>query len=149
MSPAVWVGIIGTLVAILAYWQFVYKPREEDLATYSGRVTDSLTYKAIPNAKVTVQNSQNGPQIQFTDSEGVFRVTMRETSGAHIIVETEGYSRFDGYVSFARTGIEPINLIALPSASPTPSPLPSPSLSPRPIRKGWICPAEDRLLGKC
>jgi TIR domain-containing protein len=151
IPPAIGAAIfVGLIVIAGAYWQFIYKSGRAQLVNYTGRVTDTRTNKPIHNAKVAIEADQNVPQIQHTDSEGIFHVVLRDSTGvARIRVDAEGYDYFDRNVQFSRTGVEPISLTA-PSPSPTPA---TAQASPRPTgrrqRPRPGCTAEDMLLGKC
>jgi hypothetical protein len=165
VSPAIWVALITGLVTIVAaYIQFGPKPertQESQEAAYTGRVTDARTQKPIHRAKVTIEEGQNIPQIQSTDSEGIFRIVLRgSTNSARIIVEAPGYVAFDRNVSFSRTGVEPIGLDPAdltPTPAPTATTMPTPRVAVRPTplppittrRKKRKCTPEEILLGKC
>jgi hypothetical protein len=153
-SP-VWVAIITGVVAIItAYWQFVYKPahlQQSQTIQYTGRVMDARTNKPIHNAKVSIEENQDVPQIHLTDSEGIFHVILHGAIGvARIRVDADGYDSFDRNVSFSRTGIEPINLSSTPTSTPTPlASQPSPRHPAAPRRRPTPCTPEDILRGKC
>lgn len=137
IAPAIWVAIItGVAAVITAYWQFIYKPSQLSSLqemTYTGRVTDAHTKKPIHNAKVSIEEGQKIPQIQRTDSEGIFHVVSHAAaSPVRIWVEADGYGSVDRNVSFSRTGIEPVSLIPLPTPVPTQTPSPSPSATQPP-----------------
>jgi TIR domain len=124
------VAVIGAIVALVtAYWQFVYKqapPPPPSEAQYAGRVIDSVTQNKIKGAKVSV-DTQGAPQIYHSDTEGVFSITFPSTvNSAHIVVEAQGYERFDRNVTLPRTGVEDIRLTPVaPKTSPTSSPEPT------------------------
>ncbi|HEY9284319.1 MAG TPA: carboxypeptidase regulatory-like domain-containing protein [Pyrinomonadaceae bacterium] len=116
-SPA-WLRIVLaviTLVGVLAvgYWQFVYEPGGPEVKTvsYTGRVRDDSTNQPIHRAKVSVEEDQKVPQVQETDSEGIFHVNLPESAKeVRIVVEAVGYDSRDRRVSLTRTGLEDIRL---------------------------------------
>lgn len=151
-SPAIWgaVMIIGLVAIVAAYWQFIYTPSHAEVANYTGRVIDSHTNKPIRNAKVTIEEDQSVPQIQRTDSEGIFSVNLRgTTSVVRIRVDMDGYDSFDRHVSFSRTGIELISLGAVATPTPTPTPVATLSTPGRQKRTSKKCTPEEMLVGKC
>jgi hypothetical protein len=158
-SLAVWLALIAGLViavfiAVTVYWQLVYKPSHAEGGNYTGRVTDSRTNRPVRNAKVTIEEGQRVPQIQYSDSEGIFRVMLHGSNSlVRIRVDADNYDTFDRNVTFSRTGVEPISLTSLATTTPTPTPSPkpptrrpTPGIKQPPLVK---CTAQDILLGKC
>lgn len=116
-----WVKILVALISvtgviIVGFWQLkLNKPNSNNsnkddsikVIQYTGRVREERTNKPVHLAKVTVEEGQKTPQIQYSDAEGVFYVKLNEdVSSVRIIVEANGYSFFDRNVSVSRTGIE-------------------------------------------
>ena len=153
ISPTIWVALITGLVTLVTvYWQFGNKPGNAEGGSYTGRVTEESTDKPIQNAKVSIEEGQSVPQIQRTDSEGVFRVMLRRSDGAgRIRVEADGYDSIERNVSFSRTGMERIGLKVLATPTPTPVRGASPTPRPTPVHPKQAvakCTAQDILLGK-
>jgi hypothetical protein len=121
------VALIGALgLIVVGYFQFGSKNvvPEPVNQLYVGRVTDVANNEPISSAKVSIEADQNIPQIQKTDSEGVFRLSLRpKTQSVVIRVEAEGYETLERNVSVQRTGLEPVGLKRKP-ASPSPTPTP-------------------------
>jgi hypothetical protein len=105
------ISLAGILV--VGYWQFVYKSKQtppDTAVQYTGRVTDGAAQKAVRGAKVSIE-TQGPPQIQYTDSEGIFYVKLNGSAeSVRIRVEATGYEGFDRAISLSRTGIEEIRL---------------------------------------
>jgi len=163
-KTTVWLKVLLALIPVLGaiivgYWQFVYrKPKLESVKTtaYTGRVRDGTTDRPIYRAKVSIEEDQKVPQIQKTDSEGIFRVNLLETTKeVRIVVEAEGYRVYERRVSVTRTGTEDIRLepsvISLPVPSPSPTPRSRLNVrkSPRQPTARDNCNSEDILLGRC
>lgn len=168
IDSAIWVAVIGGLVALTtAYWQFIYKPGQsvdaDKSIQYTGRVTDAVTNKPVHNAKISIEEDQKVPQIQRTDSEGIFHLFLNgSTKAVRIKVEADKYEVIDRNVPISRTGIEPLSIIpvvtptpiptpiSMPISTPTPKPRPKPSqirLPPKPSSPP--CTARDMALRKC
>ena len=163
---ATWAVLILGLAAIIAvYWRFVYKLGPQEFQ-YTGKVSDAITNKPIHNARIIVEEDQNAPQVQRTDSEGIFHIVLHSAAhSARLRVEADGYEQLKRHVSFSRTGIEPITLNPF-AAAPTPAltstplpptpplprgtrtPSPHPSASTPTVQRPR-CTSEDILLGKC
>jgi hypothetical protein len=105
--------VVGTL--LVGYWRFLYKGHKTGGPhAFTGRVIDHQNEKPIRNAKVVFERDQKVPQIQSTDSEGVFTVLLHESSQINRIrVEADGYEPFDRNVALSRSGIELVRLIAV------------------------------------
>lgn len=74
-------------------------------------------------AKVSVELDEQVPQVLYSDSEGVFHVTLPVTTqSAHIRVDADAYEHYDRNVPVSRTGIE---VIRLHKANIPPSPKPA------------------------
>jgi hypothetical protein len=153
IPPAIWLAVIAVAVILIGgayYWQFVRKAPGPERRNYTGRVTDARTNKAIHNAKVSIEEGQEVPQIQTTDSEGIFHVALKNSSAsARIRVEANGYDPYDRAVSFSRTGVEPLALNPMPTPTPASSPKPATIGSRRRPTAGPKCTAAEKLLGKC
>jgi hypothetical protein len=116
-------GAVILAAIIAAYWAHNRNLNPQPKAIeYTGRVTDTNNNK-IQNAKVILEADKN-VQIQMTDSEGYFRVTLSEpTKAVRLRVEKETYEPFDRTVWLDRTGVEPIQLSprsGQPSVKPSP-----------------------------
>lgn len=166
-TPA-WLMILLALIPVLGviivgYWQFVYKPsQQEQVKTipYTGRVRDDQTNQPVVKAKVSIEEDQKVPQVQETDSDGIFHVYLPESvKEVRILVDAGGYKPLDRRVSLTRTGIEDIrlqpNATAPPAAVPSPSQKTGPSgpgrakTNPRKRVRDGNCNSEDILLGRC
>lgn len=120
-------GAVISAAIIAAYWSRSdigdTKDPKVKLIEYTGRVTD-VNNNRIQNAKVIVEVDKS-VQVQMTDSEGYFRVTVPEPAkSVRLRVEQENFESFDRTVWLDRTGVEPIQLRAKtnePSASPSPT----------------------------
>lgn len=78
---------------------------------YAGKVFAADTGKAIYYAKVSVEEDQKLPQVQYTDSEGIFRLNVSPgVRSLFIHVEADHYKILDRQVSLPRTGLEQIPL---------------------------------------
>src|SRR6266576_3415839 len=97
----IYVALIGAGAVILAaliagYWSRngnTVEPKAKAIE-YTGRVTDTNNNK-IYNAKVIVEVDKS-VQVQMTDSEGYFRVTLSEPAkSVRLRVEKENYESFD------------------------------------------------------
>lgn len=112
---------ITTILALIAYWQFVYKPANTDqteLIRYTGRVIDAKTLKPISRAKVSLE-TQGIPPLHYSDSEGIFYLDLpRSIETARIRVEADSYKELERNVSILRTGIEQIPLEPITNNSP-------------------------------
>ena len=154
------IPVVGLVV--VGYWQFVYnRPQpEQKTISYTGRVRDDGTNSPVYKAKVSVEEDQKVPQVQETDSEGIFHVSLPETTKeVRVVVEAEGYELRERRVSLRRTGIEDIRLRPSGATQPTPTPSPTPGVKPN--RAGGArratgrrtpdrnCNADDILLGRC
>ena len=119
------VGVVIIAAALAGvYKQFLWsKPR----VSFTGRVTDAVSGNPIHKARISVGENQEVPQVEFTDSEGVFHLTLRESlSSVRIRVEMDGYGALDRDISPSRGGIEEIHLEPVQGkASATPSPTPT------------------------
>ncbi len=126
------VAIITACVAAIAtlitgYWQFVYKPRHDQVVQYAGRIMDAATQRVISGAKVSVA-TQGVPEVYYSDSDGVFYLRLPgSTQSAQIRVEATGYNPFDRNVSLSRTGIEDIRLSPMNNGDATGKPTPAPT----------------------
>lgn len=172
-------AIPAAAVVIAAYLQSRHKnppPSQPKAVPYAGRVRDDQTGKPVHRAKVTVEEDQEPPQVQETDSEGYFQVRLSEADDdVHVVVEAPGYAGWDRVVSVKRSGLESIWLhpdgaltpTITPTPTPTPTPPPTPTSTPSPAppatpsptripkpsrrksRPGGNCNAEDVLEGRC
>lgn len=158
-STAVLILIGGVITGYLHY-NVRSKPDRVRTVSYTGRVRNGETGHPIHKAKVSIEEGQKVPQVQETDSEGVFHVNLPETTEeVHVLVEASGYTPSDRRVSLTRTGVEDIQL--QPNVMPTPKPSPSPLSSstrrrrhsgrPAPSKRTprGKCSLEDVMLGQC
>lgn len=110
------------VVALIPYIVSKVRNRTDD---YTGRIVDDNTSKPVPRAKISVELDQQVPQILFSDSEGIFHVTLPVTTqSARVSVDVDAYEHYDRNVSVSRTGIELIRLQkmgTIPSAKAIPS----------------------------
>jgi hypothetical protein len=97
----------ATLVA--AYWQFVWKPKNDSIEQnleYVGRIVDESGKDAVASAKVSLE-LPNARPIAYTDSEGVFKFTMPMTPksviNAKVRVEASGYRQYDRLIVLTTT----------------------------------------------
>lgn len=124
-----WVQIVlglFTLIGVLAvgYWRYSVwfpppkpEPPTPKIVPYTGRVREVKTEKPIRNAKVSIEQGTNVPQVQPTDSDGIFTVQLPESAtSVKVVVEADGYEHFDRNVTVSRSGIEPIFLTPLSKA---------------------------------
>ena len=103
--------ILGTAGAYKTLWSPKVK---SNFTTYQGYITDAENGKPLAEARVTIQEDQDVPQITSTDSKGMFHVIFRgsKTSG-RIRVELAGYDSIDRVVSFTSTHPEEIHLLPI------------------------------------
>lgn len=128
---SIWVALIGaaalviaTLIGIIWSHNKSLGPDPKGNVSYTGRVTDAHTGGPLRNATVTIEEDQS-PQIQVTDQEGYFYVSLKQDAKAvRVRLGVDGYEKFERIVSLTRTGIEPIQLKPT-SLSSGPSPTPS------------------------
>lgn len=133
---------IGIVTLITGYWIFIYKPSNVNTNNnpqYTGRVVDVDTQQVIRDAKVSIE-TQGGPQIYYTNTDGVFYLKLPQTvEVVRIKVEASGYEIFERHISLSKA--EDIRLISsgktfTPTPTPTPSPITTPTPTPaRPYRK--------------
>ena len=114
---------LGVLTLLFAFLGYVMGGAN-DLLEYTGRVTDTVTHRAIRNATVSVEEDEKVPQIQSTDEQGIFHVRLRSsTNSVRIRVEANGYEVLDRRVTLTRTGIEDVKLTPVgPVLSSVPTP---------------------------
>ena len=127
-------ALIGSpvLVAVIG---LVYQQCRSSSFQYSGRTIDAKTQQVIPNAKVSV-DTQGLPQIYYTDSDGIFHLTLKDTvNSVRIRVDASGYEVFDRNVSVSRTGLEDVRLTSKSTPTPTATPSPTPRAKPTPRQK--------------
>ena len=81
-------------------------------------------------------DTQGLPQIYYTDSDGIFHLTLKDTvSSVRIRVDASGYEVFDRNVSVSRTGLEDVRLTSKSTPTPTATPSPTPRAKPTPRQK--------------
>jgi hypothetical protein len=114
------VAIIAAVpILVGAYWQFVWKPSYSTTQQikYVGRVIDSKTNAALSGVKVSLE-FQDGPRIVQTDSEGIFRFTVKSTGNelaGCVRVEYAGYQIYDRNIQLTpdNSNLEDIRLIPM------------------------------------
>lgn len=143
VSKRLW-GIVLTLtvaVAIMAliagYWFFIGKSSQvntNNTSQYTGRVVDGDTRQVIQAARVSIE-SQGGPQVYYTNADGLFFVKLPDEIGAvSVRVEAAGYEIFYRTVPLSKTETKEIPLISSARASqPTPTPAALPESTPTPV----------------
>lgn len=146
----------GSAVFFLVYLAPFVLPKPDKIENqfdYVGRVVDAGTNAPLHNAKVSVEQDRNIPQIYQTDSEGVFHLQLSSSATqVRLRVEAAGYEVFERIVAVDRSGMEDIRLTKVPMASPstvTPvrpverdainstTPIHSPSTTRSPTNPGW------------
>jgi hypothetical protein len=161
--PSVWAAIIAGVVGLItAYWQFINKSPQPDkvkTVSYIGRVRDEQTNNPIYRAKVSIEVARKVPQVQETDSDGVFHVSLPDdTTEARIIVEATGYESRERRAPLTRTGVEEIRLRPIILAQSTSKPPATPgnvrrSRGAKPVTRSQAvkddCSSDDMLLGLC
>jgi len=131
---------LGALALVFAFLGYVIGSSvSNDSLDYTGRVTDAVTHRTIRNATVSVEEDQRVPQIQSTDEQGIFHVTLRSsTNSVRIRVEANGYEVLDRRVTITRTGVEDVGLTPVGIAvSSVPTPI-SGGNAGNPNVKVWV-----------
>lgn len=116
------VALIGAAAIIIAAWlgkKYLSTTEPPSPVQYTGRVMGNN--KPLKGAKVSVEEDQNVPQVQITDDEGIFHLTLPGTaSNVRLRVAADNYEPVVRTVTLKRTGLEEISLP--PIAKPTPGP---------------------------
>src|SRR5581483_3998340 len=117
--------IAAAASVIVGYWQYGRPgpsvPKE--IVSYTGRVlVDSANPKPIHNAKVSIDIGTQAPDIEYTDSEGIFHLTTQMSiTSIRIRVDALGFDPYDRNVTVLKGQIEDIRLSprSTPPSSPT------------------------------
>lgn len=109
----IWIAIIGAaatiIVGYLGYLGVVKKQDAQPIAViFSGRVWNEDN-KTVENAKVSIAEDQNVPQLTKTDADGIFHVQLSpKTQSLKITVDADGYAPLTKDANPHRTGTEEI-----------------------------------------
>jgi hypothetical protein len=125
-------ALLAAIPAVIALIGGVYlsMPRPGPDKDFTGRVINDRDGAYIYKAKVSVEADQNVPQNQYTDADGIFHVTLPETTKeVHVNVQAQGYKPLEKSVTLTRTGVEKFYLTPEESSTP-PSSTPTPQSSP-------------------
>jgi hypothetical protein len=115
------IGAVAVVAAALIAARCASRPGspEPKQVSKTGRVLDANSGRPIANAKVSIEQDQQVPQIHNTDSEGIFHLTVPESANSiRLRVEADKYIITTRNVPITRTGIEEIKLPPMPAPSP-------------------------------
>ncbi len=112
------------------------------LIEYVGHVLNQDTKSPISSAKVIFE-FQGAPPVVYTDSEGVYRVTIKTDSDkvlGRVRVEADNYEKYDRNITlYANPLIEDIRLVPFTPVPPTQLPTPT-NIPPTPACAAVIAP---------